>query len=166
MSSKEGLGKPRCGAHGLLYRPNVPDLYTSVLGFNLTARVVAPEDVMTVAFLSCANKAHDIAFVDYPEPNKFHHALFLLNTWEEVFRGADIMGTHCIPVDLGPTGHGITRGGTIYSFDPCGNRNEMLCADYMWYADREPNARDAEEIGKAIFYYDRKRNESFLTVVT
>ena len=155
--------------HCLLYGPNIPDnadLFTQVLGFDLTERLVTPDDVMTVAFFSCSNKAHDIAFVDYPEPNKFHHASFLLNSWEEVLRAADIMGMHDISVDIGPTRHGITRGSTIYFFDPSGNRNEVFCGDYTWYPDREPITWDAEEIGKAIFYHDRKLSESFLTVVT
>ena len=30
-----------------------------------------------------------------------------------------------VPIDIGPTRHGITRGTTIYFFDPAGNRNEV-----------------------------------------
>ncbi len=155
--------------HCLLYGPNIPDnakLFTEVLGFDLTERVVTPDDTMVVAFFSCSNKAHDIAFVHHDEPNKFHHASFLLNSWEEVLRAADIMGMHGISIDIGPTRHGITRGRTIYFFDPSGNRNEVFCGDYTWYPDREPITWDAEEIGKAIFYHDRKLNENFLGVVT
>jgi catechol 2,3-dioxygenase len=155
--------------HCLLYGPNIPDnadLFTNVLGFSLTERVLAPDGSMPVAFFSCSNKAHDIAFVDYPEPNKFHHASFLLMSWEEVLRAADIMGMYDISIDIGPTRHGITRGRTIYFFDPSGNRNEVFCGDYTWYPDREPITWDAEEIGKAIFYHDRKLNDSFLSVVT
>ena len=155
--------------HCLLYGPNladVADLFINVLGFSLTERVVTPDGKMNVAFFSCSNKAHDIAFVEYPEPNKFHHASFLLNSWEEVLRAADLMGMHNISIDIGPTRHGITRGRTIYFFDPSGNRNEVFCGDYTWYPDREPITWDAEEIGKAIFYHDRKLNENFLSVVT
>ena len=46
------------------------------------------------------------------------------------------------------------------------SRNEVFCGDYTWYPDREPTTWDAEEIGKAIFYHDRKLNENFLGVVT
>ena len=31
-----------------------------------------------------------------------------------------------VPIDFGPTRHGITRGITIYFFDPAGNRNEVF----------------------------------------
>ena len=155
--------------HGLLYGPNlaaVADLFVNVLGFNLTERVMTPDQHMMGGFFSCSNKAHDIAFIEHPEPNKFHHASFLLNTWEEVLNAADLMSMHDIPIDIGPTRHGITRGRTIYFFDPSGNRNEVFCGDYTWYPDREPITWQTEQLGRAIFYHDRKINESFLSVVT
>ena len=155
--------------HCLLYGPQLADcadLFINVLGFNLTERVVSPDQHLVGAFFSCSNKAHDIAFIEHPEPNKFHHASFLLMTWEEVLHAADIMGMYGIPIDIGPTRHGITRGRTIYFCDPSGNRNEVFCGDYTWYPDREPITWETEQLGKAIFYHDRKLNENFLSVVT
>jgi len=155
--------------HCLLYGPKIPDVvdfFVNALGFELTERVIDPNEAVIGAFLSCSNKAHDIAFIDYPEPSKFHHASFLLNSWEEILHAADIMGMYGISIDIGPTRHGITRGRTIYFFDPSGNRNEVFCGDYMWYPDREPITWTADELGKAIFYHDRKLNENFLAVVT
>ena len=35
-----------------------------------------------------------------------------------------------IDIDIGPTRHGITRGHTIYFFDPVGNRNEVFTGGY------------------------------------
>ena len=155
--------------HVLLYGPNAAGttkIFTDVLGFDLTEKVLNPEGEMAAAFVSCSNKAHDLAILEYPEPNKLHHVSFMLMTWEEVLRAADIMGMYEIPIDIGPTRHGITRGRTIYFFDPSGNRNEVFCGDYTWYPDREPITWTADELGKAIFYHDRKLNENFLTVVT
>ena len=155
--------------HCLLYGPKIPDVvdfFVNALEFTLTERVIGPDGNMMGAFLSCSNKAHDLAFIEYPEPAKLHHASFLLNSWEEILRAADIMGMNSISIDIGPTRHGITRGRTIYFFDPSGNRNEVFCGDYMWYPDREPITWNADELGKAIFYHDRKLNENFLTVVT
>ena len=51
---------------------------------------------------------------------------FYLNTWEDVLRAADIIGKKNVSLDIGPTRHGITRGQTIYFFDPSGNRNEVF----------------------------------------
>ena len=144
----------------------VTPLNLARLGFDLTERVLSPEGEMNVSFVSCSNKAHDLAFVEYPEPNKLHHVSFMLMTWEEVLRAADLMSMHDISIDIGPTRHGITRGRTIYFFDPSGNRNEVFCGDYTWYPDREPITWTAEELGRAIFYHDRRLNENFLSVVT
>ncbi|MCP5199631.1 MAG: catechol 2,3-dioxygenase [Gammaproteobacteria bacterium] len=155
--------------HCLLYGPKLADnldLFTNVLGFDLTERIVTPDGGLLATFFSCSNKAHDIAFVHHDVPDKFHHASFMLMTWEEVLRAADIMSMHDIAIDIGPTRHGITRGRTIYFFDPSGNRNEVFCGDYTWYPDREPITWEAGEIGRAIFYHDRRLNENFLGVVT
>jgi catechol 2,3-dioxygenase len=154
--------------HCLLYGDDIPGvhkLFTEVLDFDLTERIVDGATLLSV-FMSCSNKAHDIAFVHYPEKGKFHHASFMLQTWEEVLHAADIMSKYRISIDIGPTRHGITRGRTIYFFDPSGNRNEVFCGDYTWYPDRPPITWTADEIGKAIFYHDRRLNESFMTVVT
>ncbi|MEX2480795.1 MAG: catechol 2,3-dioxygenase [Gammaproteobacteria bacterium] len=155
--------------HCLLYGPRVADtaaLFVDVLGFSLSERVITPDENLIAAFLTCSNKAHDIAFIEHPEPNKLHHVSFLLHTWEEVLRAADLMSMHEISIDIGPTRHGITRGRTVYFFDPSGNRNEVFCGDYTWYPDREPITWEAGELGRAIFYHDRKLNENFLNVVT
>jgi len=42
---------------------------------------------------------------------------------------ADIIAKNKVPVEYGPGRHGITRGLTIYFFDPSGNRNEVFPKD-------------------------------------
>ncbi|MEZ5226268.1 MAG: VOC family protein [Acidimicrobiales bacterium] len=109
--------------HALLYGPDVLgvlDLFTNVLGFHLTEYVTLPDsDEKGALWLSCSNKAHDIALVVHPEPDRFHHVSFLLDSWRRA-AAAQIMAVNDVPVDIGPTQHGITRGGTIYAWDPCG----------------------------------------------
>lgn len=154
--------------HCLLYGDDLDGtvkLFREVLGFDLTERVM-DGDFMIGAFLSCSNKAHDIALIRHAEKGKFHHASFLLGSWEEVLRAADLVSMYDISIDLGPTRHGITRGRTLYFFDPSGNRNEVFSGDYTWYPDHEPITWTADEIGRGIFFHDRKLNESFLSVVT
>jgi hypothetical protein len=80
-------------------------------------------------------KAHDIAFVRHGEPGKLHHVSFKLDSWEQVLRAADIMSMNRVSIDIGPTRHGITRGTTIYAFDPSGNRFETFCGGYETYPD-------------------------------
>ncbi|MET0064561.1 MAG: VOC family protein, partial [Candidatus Thiodiazotropha endolucinida] len=84
---------------------------------------------------------------------------------DDVFPYATFEGIK-ISIDIGPTRHGITRGRTIYFFDPSGNRNEVFHGSYDWYPDHEPITWTADELGGAIFYHDQKLNERFLTVVT
>ena len=156
--------------HGLLYGPNIPDvikLFTEVLGFRVVERIMG-EDNETVAgvFLSCSHKAHDIAFVEYPEPGKLHHCSFRLHTWEDVLRAGDIMSMNNVPIDIGPTRHGITRGCTIYAWDPSGNRFETFMGGYEPYPDWEPLTWAGENLAEGLDYPQRKLHETFLTVVT
>ena len=71
-----------------------------------------------------------------------------------------------VPVDVGPTQHGITRGETIYFFDPSGNRNEVFAGGYKAYPDRPTVTWTPDQLGKGIFYIDRELNERFTTVLT
>jgi catechol 2,3-dioxygenase len=116
--------------------------------------------------LSCATKAHDLAFVRHAEPGKVHHVAFQLESWERVLRAADIMTMNKVTIDMGPTRHGITRGTTIYAFDPSGNRFETYCGGYSSYPDWQPIKWTVDEVGRGIFYHDRKLNDAFLSVVT
>jgi len=154
--------------HCLLYGDDLDGtvkLFREALGFDLAEQIM-DGDLMIGAFLTCSNKAHDLAIVRHAEKGKFHHASFLLNSWEEVLRAADLISMHDISLDIGPTRHGITRGRTIYFFDPSGNRNEVFCGDYTWYPDHPTITWTADNLGKAIFYHDRRLNENFLSVVT
>ena len=154
--------------HCLLYGPNVPEtakLFTDVLEFRLTEKVMTP-DAMIGAFLTCANKPHDVAFIHSDEPAKFHHVSFFLESWHDVGHAADLISRYNISHDIGPTRHGITRGQTIYFFDPSGNRNEVFAGGYTYYPDHPTRVWSADQLGKAIFYYERQLNERFLSVVT
>jgi catechol 2,3-dioxygenase len=156
--------------HALLYGPDVEKvqkLFVEVLGFYMTEQVLLEDGETQLAiFLSCSNKAHDLALVRHEEPGKLHHISFLLESWERVLRAADLMSMSRVPIDIGPTRHGITRGSTIYAFDPSGNRFETFCGGYQPYPDWDPLTWTWDEVGAAIFYHDRALNERFLEVVT
>lgn len=143
------------------------DLFTQVLGFTLTEKILG-EDGKTVmaVWLTCSNKAHDIAFVRDERSDTLHHAAFLIETWEKLLNAADLMAKHKVFIDIGPLRHGITRGTSIYFFDPSGNRMETFCGGYNFYPDMKPYTWTWDEVGSAIFYHTRELNERFLTVVT
>ncbi|MBB4301278.1 catechol 2,3-dioxygenase [Rhodobium orientis] len=154
--------------HALLYGPNlneVLDLFTNVLDFSLAEYVDTPDGKLAI-WLTVSNKAHDIAFVNHAEPGKFHHAAFFLESWNDVGHAADIMTHYNISRDVGPTRHGITRGQTIYFFDPSGNRNEVYAGGYTYYPDNPTRRWSADQVGRGIFYYEGELNEAFLSVVT
>ncbi len=156
--------------HCLLYGDDLDGsvkLFTEVLGFTLTEQVVAgPDKLQIAAFLTCSNKPHDVAFIRHADKNKLHHVSFLLDNWGEVLKAADIITRKRVSIDIGPTRHGITRGETIYFFDPSGNRNEVFSGGYIHYPDRPLLTWTDDDLGRAIFYHDRKLNANFLNVVT
>ncbi|WP_068636202.1 catechol 2,3-dioxygenase [Thauera butanivorans] len=156
--------------HCLLYGPDiekVQEIFEKVLGFYLVEHVVMEDGETDLGiWLSCSTKAHDIAFVRHPEPGRLHHVSFKLDSWERVLRAADIMSMNKVSIDIGPTRHGVTRGTTIYAFDPSGNRFETFCGGYDTYPDYQAVKWTWDEVGTGIFYHDRKLNERFLTVVS
>ena len=156
--------------HCLLYGGDLDgtqNLFVDILGFSVSEQVVDDDTGMVIAtFLTCSNKAHDLALVRHEEDGKLHHVSFLVEDWTAIRDAADIMTRYDISRDIGPTRHGITRGQTIYFFDPSGNRNEVFAGGYHFYPDNPVRIWQASSVGKAIFYYERELNDRFMTVVT
>ena len=71
-------------------------------------------------------------------------------------------------IDYGPGRHGITRGTTIYFFDPSGNRLETFggYSAYQMDPDSRPVTWTQDQIAQAVFYYAQELNETFLSVYT
>ena len=170
-NAEKGIAPVRMD-HCLLYGPNVAEvqkIFEDVLDFQLVERTLTPEgDANMAVWLTCSNKVHDIAFVEHPEPGKLHHVSFFIESWDRVLRAADIMSMNKVPVDIGPTRHGVTRGGTIYAWDPSGNRFETFMGGYIVYPDHEVITWTFEGLGEGggLDYAQRKLHESFLTIVT
>jgi len=157
--------------HCLLYGGDIDAterVFIDILGFKRSEFIHAPgnpEETIAI-FITCSNKAHDLALVRHDEDNKLHHVSFLVEDWAAIGHAADLMARFNIPVDIGPTRHGITRGKTIYFWDPSGNRNEVFAGGYDFYPDNPVRHWSAENVGKAIFYYEKEINDTFLSVVT
>jgi catechol 2,3-dioxygenase len=155
--------------HCLLYGPNIAQvqkIFTEVLGFYLVERVLSPEGDGDVGiWLSCSHKVHDIAFVEYPEPGKLHHCSFLLESWEQVLRAGDIMSMNEVNVDIGPTRHGVTRGCTIYAWDPPVTASKPF-GRLPPLSGLPAAVLDLRQLRPGPDYPQRKLHESFLTVVT
>ncbi|MEZ5649694.1 MAG: catechol 2,3-dioxygenase [Burkholderiaceae bacterium] len=169
LENQKGINPVRMD-HALIYGTDIDKtraIFEQALGFSLVERALLEDGETDLGtWLTCSHKAHDIAMVRHNEDDKLHHVSFLLETWEQVLRAADILSMHRVSIDMGPTRHGITRGTTIYFFDPSGNRMETFCGGYQWYPDMKPNTWTWDEVGAGVFYHDRKLNPAFLSVVT
>ena len=80
-------------------------------------------------------------------------------------KAADRIGKYRVPIDVGPNRHGITRGMTIYFFDPSGNRCETF-EGYVHYPDTPTLVWDTTHAGPAQFSHDNLPRASFLEVLT
>ena len=165
-----GVGVPAVD-HALISAedPGLADrFFREVFDFYPTEQVVTSldDDAQVVgSWLAATMKVHDIAVINGPQ-GKLHHFAFQLLDWSAVGRAASLFSMDEVSVDIGPTQHGITRGTTVYFFDPSGNRNEVFAGGYHAYRDRPCVKWTVDQIGKGIFYIDRELNERFTTVFT
>lgn len=129
-------------------------------------RASLDDDAPTIGtWMSVGMRAHDIAVIDGPE-GKLHHFAFGLKDWSDILKAGQLFSMDDVSIDIGPTQHGITRGETIYFFDPSGNRNEVFAGGYEAFRDRPTTVWTVDQLGKGIFYIDRELNERFTTVFT
>lgn len=151
--------------HSLLAGPNIEEnsrLFTEVFDFDLSEKIVdAGNDMTLLVFLSCSTRAHDVAFVLQPQPNLFHHVSFRIETIGDHVHAADLIGKYKIKVEMNDR-HGVTRGKTVYFFDPSGNRNEVFCDGYTFYPDSPSLTWDTSDLDGAAFGQARHVPESFL----
>ena len=165
-----GIGVP-CLDHALMSTPHVKEqeaFFKAAFDYFTTERVdtTLEADADTIAvWMTNNNIYHQMAVLNGPQGG-IHHFAFRLEDWNEVGRAADLMAMDDTPIDIGPTRHGITRGRTVYFFDPSGNRNEVFAGSLMSHRDRPMVTWTADQIGKGIFYHARELNERFTTVFT
>ncbi len=136
--------------------------------FYLSEQVMAGPngDFQAAAFMFRATKPHDIAFVGAPTSG-FHHCSFFLDSWADILKAGDIMAKNKVKIDVAPTRHGITRGETIYFFDPSGNRNETFAGlGYLAQPDMPVITWTEENLWRGIFYHAGEAHAAFTDVYT
>jgi catechol 2,3-dioxygenase len=139
--------------------------YMDVLGFRLTEQLLDGDGHQIGTWMERSHSPHDLAVVSGPNGG-LHHFAFWLDDWDQVRQAADVLAHNAIQIDVGPTRHGITRGSTIYFFDPMGTRNEVFTGGYRPDPDFPTITWTEDNIGKAIFYYEGELNERFMKVHT
>ena len=138
------------------------------LDFFLTEQIlVGPNgDMQAATWMARTSTPHDIAFVGGPVSG-LHHIAFFLDSWHDVLKAADVMAKKKVKIDVAPTRHGITRGETIYFFDPSGNRNETFAGlGYLAQPDRPVTTWSEDRLGSGIFYHTGELVASFTDVYT
>ncbi|MEH6502107.1 MAG: catechol 2,3-dioxygenase [Pseudoalteromonas distincta] len=144
------------------------NFFMECLDFYLSEQgVVGPDaSIQAVAFLFRATKPHDIAFLPGPSAG-VHHISFFLDSWHDVLKAADVMAKNKVKIDLAPTRHGITRGETLYFFDPSGNRNETFAGlGYLAQPDRPVSTWTEDSLWRGILFHSGEPYPAFTEVYT
>ncbi|MCW5670756.1 MAG: catechol 2,3-dioxygenase [Hydrogenophaga sp.] len=142
--------------------------FKSCLDFYLSEQgLVGPNaSIQAIAFMFRATKPHDIAFLPGPKAG-VHHISFFLDSWHDVLKAADVMAKNKVKIDLAPTRHGITRGETVYFFDPSGNRNETFAGlGYLAQPDRPINTWTEDSLWRGILFHSGEPYAAFTDVYT
>ncbi|EPZ41034.1 3,4-dihydroxyphenylacetate 2,3-dioxygenase [Alicyclobacillus acidoterrestris] len=146
----------------------VTRFFTEALGLYQSEQVLSVDgEDMVGSFMYAANgKPHDVAFIKGPD-KKLHHAAFYVEHWYDVLKAADILSKHDVTVEITPTRHAMTRGQTVYFFDPSGNRNEAFASGYITYPDFPTITWTEDKIMHGIFYHRRMLiEESYMKALT
>lgn len=162
-----GIAPPRMD-HLLITAEEVGEatrFYREVLGFRLTEQLLDGDGHQIGTWMERSHSPHDLAVVTGTNGG-LHHFAYWLDSWDEVRDAADVLAYNAIQIDVGPTRHGITRGTTIYFFDPMGTRNEVFTGGYRPDPDFPTITWTEDNIGKAIFYYEGELNDRFMKVHT
>ena len=163
----KGIAPPRLD-HVLVTAEEVGDaanFYMEVFGFRMTEQLLDGAGHQAAVWLESSHRPHDLAIVT-GKNGGLHHFAWWLDDWDHVRRSADILAYNGIQVDVGPTRHSITRGNTIYFYDPLGTRNEVFTGGYRPDPDFPTITWTEDNIGRAVFYYEGEVNSRFMTVHT
>jgi catechol 2,3-dioxygenase len=138
------------------------------MDFHLAEQVMVGPDgnIQAATWLFRSSTPHDIALVGAPSAG-FHHAAFFVDDWSDVLKSADILAKKRVKVDVTPQRHGITRGSTIYFFDPSGNRNETFAGlGYLAQPDMPTITWTEDNLWRGIFYHTGEEAGEFTSVYT
>ena len=135
--------------------------FRDVLEFRLTEQILANDGHQLATWLERSHTPHDIAIVTGPN-GALHHFAFWVDDWNAVREAADLLAYNGVIIDVAPTRHGVTRGYTVYFFDPVGNRNEVFTGGYWVDPDFEPITWTEEEMGRAYILLRRTGQRALL----
>ncbi|MFF1828565.1 VOC family protein [Paenarthrobacter sp. NPDC058040] len=117
--------------------------YNDVLGFRIMARTVLDEAPISVfSVLTTNEKSHDLGVVldGSSRAGRINHYAFWVDTREELLIAADTLIENGVPIEYGPSIHGIGEQNFLYYREPSSLRIELNTGGYRNYVpDWEPN---------------------------
>ncbi|MGN6206626.1 VOC family protein [Humibacter sp.] len=117
--------------------------YNDVLGFRIMARTVLDEAPISIfSVLTTNEKSHDLGVVldGSTRAGRVNHYAFWVDTREELLIAADTLMEHGVPIEYGPSIHGIGEQNFLYYREPSSLRIELNTGGYRNYVpDWEPN---------------------------
>ena len=117
--------------------------YNEVLGFRIMAKTILDEAPISVfSVLTTNEKSHDLGVVldGSTKAGRINHYAFWVDTREEVLIAADTLMEHGVPIEYGPSIHGIGEQVFLYYREPSSLRIELNTGGYRNYVpDWEPN---------------------------
>lgn len=138
-------GAPRQLDHVTVATPDVDAFaqwYNEVLGFRIMARTLLEEAPISVfSVLTTNEKSHDLGVVydSSDRPGRVNHYAFWVDTREELLIAADTLMENGIPIEYGPSIHGIGEQTFLYYREPSSLRIELNTGGYRNYVpDWEP----------------------------
>jgi len=117
--------------------------YNEVLGFRIMARTLLDEAPLSVfSVLTTNEKSHDLGVVldGSTRAGRVNHYAFWVDTREELLIAADTLMEHDVPIEYGPSIHGIGEQNFLYYREPSSLRIELNTGGYRNYVpDWQPN---------------------------
>ena len=117
--------------------------YNEVLGFRIMARTELDEAPISVfSVLTTNEKSHDLGVVldGSDRAGRVNHYAFWVDTREELLIAADTLMENGVPIEYGPSIHGIGEQAFLYYREPSSMRIELNTGGYRNYVpDWEPN---------------------------
>ncbi|MEP6844073.1 MAG: VOC family protein [Pseudolysinimonas sp.] len=136
--SRDGVA-PRQLDHVTVAASNVKEFtawYSEVLGFRTMAHTTLEQGGMSVfSVLTTNEKSHDLGVVldGSSRAGRANHFAYWVDTREDLLRAADILMENGIPMEYGPSIHGIGEQNFLYFRDPSTFRIEVNTGGYRNY---------------------------------
>ncbi|WP_291039831.1 VOC family protein [Herbiconiux sp.] len=139
--------------------------YSEALGFRVMAKTYldhAPVNVFTV--LTTNEKSHDLGIVldTSGVPGRVHHIAFWTDHPEDLVRTADLMLESSVPIEYGPSIHGIGEQNYLYFREPSGLRVEVNSGGYRNYVPDWEARRWTPSVGSNNFFKNWNMPDSMM----